>query len=261
VAEIGMEQSHVAFDRLKCPPGLPGTRKRFADDPLAREAGSTVLHVDGEFVILDATVFYPESGGQEWDEGTIDGSRVVDVQDQGGRLAYLQRDGVHVPAVKVDTLIVHRLAAPAPFGVGARVDCTIDWERRYALMRSHSAGHFLFHALRTVYAQPGEELFLKGCHIDRRGFRFDFAADLSGDRLADAETLANELIARGDDIVMEPDPDCYEVFYWRYGDIVIPCGGTHVGSARELAPITVRRQKKGAGVTRFYGEFVGSAGA
>jgi alanyl-tRNA synthetase len=247
----------MAFDRLKCPAGLPGTRKRFADDAMARRGEATVLHVDGEYVVLDATLFYPESGGQEWDEGEIDGCRVVDVQDQGGRLAYLERAGVRVPAVKVDTVIVHRLAAPAPFDTGTHVACVLDWERRYALMRSHSAGHFLFYALRKVYSSPGEDLFLKGCHIDRKGFRFDFAADLAADRLSEAQGLANDLIAQGRDIVMEPDPNCYEVFYWRYGDIVIPCGGTHVRSARELAPITVRRQKKGAGVTRFYGEFVG----
>jgi alanyl-tRNA synthetase len=250
----------MSFERLKLPT-LPPTRKRFADDPLARSCEATVLHVAEEFVVLDATVFYPESGGQEWDEGEIAGVRVVDVQDQGGRLAYLEHPQVRVPAVKVDTVIVHRLATPAPFGVGDRVACTLDWERRYALMRSHSAGHFLYHALRQVYAEPGEELFLKGCHIDPKGFRFDFAADLAADRLAEAQRLANEWIAQGRDIVMEPDPACYEVFYWRYGDIVIPCGGTHVGSARELAPIGVRRQKKGAGVTRFYGELARSAGA
>jgi alanyl-tRNA synthetase len=245
----------MSFDRLKLPAGLLGTRKRFADDPFARTAEATVLHVDGDFVVLDATVFYPESGGQAWDEGTIAGVRVVDVQDQGGRLAYLQHDGVRVPAVKVDTVIVHRLAAPASFVAGDRVACALDWERRYALMRSHSAAHFVFQALRQVYAEPGEELFLKGCRIDPNGFRFDFAADLAADRLAEAERRANEWIAQGRDIIMEPDPACYEVFYWRYGDIVIPCGGTHVRSARELGPISVRRQKKGAGVTRFYGAF------
>jgi alanyl-tRNA synthetase len=246
----------MGFERRKLPAGLAGTRKRFADDAFAREGEATVLNVDGDFVVLDETVFYPESGGQECDRGEIAGVAVIDVQDQGGRLAYLQRAGVRVPAVKVDTIIVHRLAAPAPFTAGERVHCRLDWERRYALMRAHSAGHFLYHALRQVYGSPDEELFLKGCHIDPTGFRFDFAADLAGDRLAEAEGLANDWIAQGRDIVMEPDPTCYEVFYWRYGDIVIPCGGTHVRSARDLAPIAVRRQKKGAGVTRFYGEFV-----
>lgn len=249
----------MAFDRLKFQKPLPATRKRYLDDPFARAGEATVLHVDGDFVVLDQTLFYAESGGQEWDEGDIAGQRVIDVQDQGGRIAYLTHRDVRVPAVKVDTVIVHRLAEPARMAVGDRVTMAIDWTRRFANMRSHSAGHLLYHAIRKIYEAPGEELFLKGCHIGPAWFRFDLAADLSGDRVADVAALANDLIARGLEIVMEPEPTCYEVFYWRYGDIVMPCGGTHVRSARDLAPIAVRRQKKGAGLTRFYGEFVREA--
>jgi alanyl-tRNA synthetase len=247
----------MAFDRLKFPMVFPATRKQFAADPYACEAEATVIHREGEFVVLDESLFYAESGGQEWDEGHIGGRRVVDVQDQSGRLIHLSHPAVRVPSVKVDTVIVHRMEAPTDFQVGERVKIKIDWQRRYANMRSHSASHFLYYAIRKIYESPGDELSLKGCHIGPHWFRFDFAADLSGDKIANVEELANDLIAQGGDIVMEPDPDCYEVFYWRYGnDIIIPCGGTHVRSARELSPIHVRRQKKGAGLTRFYGEFM-----
>jgi alanyl-tRNA synthetase len=49
-----------------------------------------VIHVDAEYVVLDQSLFCAESGGQEWDEGCTDDQRVIDVQDQSGRLLHLK---------------------------------------------------------------------------------------------------------------------------------------------------------------------------
>jgi alanyl-tRNA synthetase len=61
------------------------------------------------------------------------------------------------------------------------------------------------------------------------------------------------------DIQMVRDDQSDEVFYWICGDIVIPCGGTHVQSTDELGPVSLRRSKKGSNLTRV--SFSGVAGS
>lgn len=242
----------MAFPRLAFPEVFAKTAKLFHADPYLREADAEVVYVDREFVVLGRSIFYAESGGQEWDEGTIDGLRVIDVQDQSGRPLTAKSSRVPIPSIQVDTVIVHRLAEPCPFKPGQKVHLALDWTRRYANMRNHSAAHFMFHAVQESMRQGPEEIFTKGCHIHPAGSRLDFLADLPSEKFPDAESAANTMIAKGLPIGMEREPASDEVFYWTYDDnrIVIPCGGTHVRSAAELGDIKLRRSKKGAGLTR-----------
>ncbi len=96
-------------------------------DSYVRSFEATVTDAVGDGVVLDRTAFYATSGGQPHDEGTLcwDGgeARVVEVSRREGR--YL-----------------HRLSGPVP-PVGTRVRGEIDWARRYALMRTHTALHIL----------------------------------------------------------------------------------------------------------------------
>ncbi len=249
-----MENS-IRFPRRNFTATPPPTDKLFLTDPYARTAKATVLDIYQDYVVLDKSIFYAESGGQVWDTGTIGDFDVVEVQDQGGRLLSARHPRVNVPSVKVETIIVHRLDRPPSFQVGDIVSLELDWERRYANMRQHSASHFLFHAAQQVYGADNP-LFVKGCRIHPEGHRFDFADDLEADRIPEVEALANALIAEGLDIVMAPEPLTTEIQYWTYKeDIIIPCGGTHVKSANELGPLVVRRKRKGANLTRLTGVF------
>lgn len=235
---------------------LPGTRKLFHKAPYLTEARAEVLVVDGAMVVLDQSIFYGESGGQAPDYGAIDGLRVVDVQHRGGKPLFSDRTRFPIEDIRLETVLVHELAEPAPFKPGDTVDLKIDWERRYANMRQHSACHFMYHAVQKVMTDAAAGVASKGCSITPTYNRMDFFANLPGERLADAEAYANTLISEGRDIVMEPEPLTNEVYYWRYGDeIVIPCGGTHVRSATELGPISLRRKKKGSNLTRITAEF------
>src|SRR4051794_31530200 len=91
------------------------TEKLFHRDGSLLHASARVVEVQDNFVVLDRSIFYAESGGQEYDTGSIDGIAVVDVQDQGGRLLNCKGTRVEIPAIKIDTVIVHQLAAPPPF--------------------------------------------------------------------------------------------------------------------------------------------------
>lgn len=103
------------------------TYQLYHRDAYLREMDTVVTHVDGDRVALDETVFYAQGGGQPADHGTLawEGgtAQVVDVRKAGD-------------------LVWHRLDGAVP-AVGAPVHGALDWERRYALMRAHTATHIL----------------------------------------------------------------------------------------------------------------------
>lgn len=232
------------------------TAKLFVDDPYLAETDATVLFAQGPYVILDRTLFYAESGGQHSDTGTLGGLRVIAATKKGGRRLVVERAGVDVPAVTIDTVFVHQLEAEAPFHRGDRVHLVLDWARRYRTMRYHTAAHFLYHAAHQVYDTAEDKLFTKGCSITDMAARLDFFGALGPEKVPLLESLTNSLIAAGPDIVMEPEAQTNDIQYWRCGDIVIPCGGTHVRSARELGLVAVKRSKKGATTTRLSASFI-----
>ena len=78
---------------------------------------------DDGAVALDRTVFYPTGGGQPHDTGTLGDARVIDVKKDGD-------------------LVWHTLDGPAP-AEGTDVNGEVDWDRRHALMRTHTALHVL----------------------------------------------------------------------------------------------------------------------
>jgi len=106
------------------------TELLYHTDAYCKEFDSTVVAVEGREVALDRTAFYPGGGGQPSDAGTL---------SAGGRqwtVARLRKQG---------DIVWHEVAeADAdPPAVGSTVHGTLDWERRYRLMRTHSAMHIL----------------------------------------------------------------------------------------------------------------------
>ncbi len=64
--------------------------------------------------------------------------------------------------------------------------------------------------------------------------------------------LTNDLIDRGEDIIMESDPSTKDISYWHYGNIIMPCGGTHVRSAKDIGVVNIRRKSHGKSLDRIY---------
>src|ERR1700759_3103685 len=90
-------------------------RSEFKGNVVARDANDTRVY-------LDETAFYPTSGGQPHDLGTLNGVAVLDVIDEGERVA-------------------HVLSSPLP--AGDPVSGKIDWTRRFDLMQQHTGQHLL----------------------------------------------------------------------------------------------------------------------
>ena len=103
------------------------TERLYYNDAYLKEFDAAVLACEPERdawrVRLDRSAFYPTSGGQPYDTGTLGGANIVDV--------YVDKDGEmwHV----VD----------APLAVGARVEGRIDWVRRFDHMQQHAGEHML----------------------------------------------------------------------------------------------------------------------
>src|SRR2546426_7839445 len=101
------------------------TKLLYHENSFTYECTARVVAVEGDEIALDATVFYPGGGGQMADRGIISWHR-----EQANVLALHKRDDVIWHTVDC--------TPPAP---GTEVICTIDWDFRYRMMRTHTALH------------------------------------------------------------------------------------------------------------------------
>lgn len=201
--------------------------------------------VDGHPAVrLDRSAFYPTSGGQAHDTGTLDGVAVVHVQ------------------VAADGGVLHLLAEPLPEKAG-EVTGVIDWPRRFDHMQQHSGQHLLSQAfdrllgLETVSVHFGDEL----CTVDLAGEPVD------ADGLAAVERHANQIVWENRAI------RAYEVSDAELASLPLrrapkvtgkiriveidgydwsACGGTHVASTSSIGPIALLRVERNKSNSRVY---------
>lgn len=118
----------------------PETIRVFHDSPYATETEAKVLFASENGVLLDRTVLYPTGGGQNSDTGVI-------VNHRGDRIRVRG-------AQNLEGRILHVLENPRDYlllSAGDTVRVAVDWERRYRLMRHHTATHILLGALRKLF--------------------------------------------------------------------------------------------------------------
>jgi Ser-tRNA(Ala) deacylase AlaX len=205
------------------------TRKIFWKDPYRTSLDTTVAEVAGEEVRLAETILYALSGGQESDQGTVAGRPVLAARWQG-------RD------------IVYRLPPDHGLAAGDAVRVTLDWERRYRLMKLHFAAELVLELCYRRLA-PIEKV---GAHIAADKARIDFAREESiTPILPELAAAAAEIIAADRPIVSAFSDEAAERRYWEVeGFARVPCGGTHLRRTGEVGAIVLKRQNPGRGNER-----------
>jgi misacylated tRNA(Ala) deacylase len=224
-----------------------------------RRFSARVVRSGADHVVLDSTAFYPTGGGQEHDTGVLGF-----VDPVTGEKAELRV----VKVVKQQGEIVHFLDRALPPGVTA-VEGEVDWERRYAHMRMHTAQHVVtgiafevFGRARTVGNQIHAERSRVDLAVDAltaadlRQLEDDVNQAIGAARPVRAYEEAREtLLARVDPERCNLDLVPAHVPVLRVVEVegtdLCPCAGTHVANTREIGALSILGTKsKGKGKTR-----------
>jgi alanyl-tRNA synthetase len=221
---------------------VPETKQLYYEDQYMKEFEADVLKVlNDEYVVLDGTCFYPEGGGQPADKGYLGFDKnkveVVDVQ-------------------KVGRVIVHKTRGTSP-RVGDKVKGVIDWDKRYSLMKNHTATHVIGGAAKRVL---GQHVWQYGTQKGHESSRLDIShyRRLTLGEVQKIETLANEAVQRNIPVetVFLPRNEAESRYGFRlYQGGAVPgkeirvvragdwdveaCAGTHLKSTGEIGFIKI----------------------
>lgn len=205
------------------------TARLYYQDSYLKEFPASVIETaeGGRRVYLDRTAFYPTSGGQPHDTGVIAGAPVIDVIDEGERIAHLTSEPV----------------APG------EAECRIAWPRRFDHMQQHTGQHLLSKVLIEMY---GAETV--GFHLSAASATVDIAGSITDEQAAAAELRAHEVVSENRPVIISFE-DASEAAGLRKpaereGTLRIvtiadfdrsACGGTHVRATGEIGPIFIRK--------------------
>ena len=154
------------------------TEELFLENAYLREFEAWIVKNAGRELTLDRTAFYPGGGGQPPDKGGLGvgpvWASVVDVK---------RRDGE----------VVHVLDSPVPETV-ERITATLDWDRRFAHMRYHTALHVLSG---VIWKNFGAKVTGGKMKADRARMDFSFPGEWTSEMVSEIEWLTNEALSGG----------------------------------------------------------------
>jgi misacylated tRNA(Ala) deacylase len=210
------------------------TRALFREDSYLRQAvGTVTAHTEQGGVILDASIFYPNGGGQPGDTGRLqfaDGEMIVTatIKGQGSQIVLLATEGASLPPV------------------GAEVTQILDWQNRNLYMRIHTA----LHLLSVVIPLP-----VTGALDDKQAVEDALNVLIAQDFAISQSWITDAELAAQPDLVktmsVQPPTGSGRVRLIRIGNDthqvdLQPCGGTHVARTSEIGPVTIGKiEKKG----------------
>jgi len=222
--------------------GLPSTKKMYYEQPSEIEFEAVVLDFFDGYAVIDQTLFYPEGGGQPADTGTlVSAESMVRVDD----------------VVKSGEVVLHHISG----GVlqrGERIKGIVDEERRWSLMRHHTATHIILHAAKEVLGvhihQSGAQKGSESSRIDIRHFKH-----ITPEELRKIEAAANRMIMSSQPVEISIEnrtkaeqlygfslyqggvPPGKEIRVVKVAGDIEACAGTHCRNTGEVGVIKIIR--------------------
>jgi len=226
------------------------TRRLFWEDMYMKIFDAMVVSSQGDRVVLDQTAFNPRGGGLVSDLGTVNGAKLAE-------------------AVKEGEEVVHVMESAPDFKPGETVHCVLDWDRRYRIMRMHTAAHILS---AVVNGETGA--LITGNQIAPDESRVDLSLDqFDREKLAHYVERVNEVVRSAVDVrtffmkreealatpglvklanAMPPSLEMLRIV--QIGDVDTQAdGGVHVKNTREIGKVTgLKSDNKGKNNRRIY---------
>lgn len=180
-------------------------------------------------VAVKETIFYAFSGGQESDHGTIGNYPVLEAKKEGKEIFYTLAEG-------------YQLRVNDP------VKISIDWQRRYQLMRLHFAAEVVL----ELVCQKFPDVIKVGAHIAADKARIDFQWNQNiSSFIPSLQQDAQKIIDSDQQIISAFSDAVDERRYWKINEFSqVPCGGTHIRRTSEMGTIRLKRVNPGKGRER-----------
>lgn len=240
------KEEKLELDKINDTPAL------YFDDYKLVKFSAKVLRIINNVIVLDKTAFYPTSGGQVHDTGTLNGQKVAEVFKQGN-------------------VILHRLAEAPRFKEGDSVDGEIDFDNRKQLAQHHTATHIVNAAARKILGshinQAGAKKTREKAHLDITHYE-----NITKEELDKIEEEANRIVKENITVYLSFMPrneaeKKYGMSIYQGGAVpgrmiriveipsidVEACGGTHVNRTSEVERIKILKSSKIAdGIVRIF---------
>lgn len=170
------------------------TKKLYDIDSHMRAFCATVVSCEKKGkrfeAVLDETAFFPEACGQTADTGTIEGAKVI--------------------GARIDNDVIYHII-DKPLEAGARVECALDWDKRFRKMQNHTGEHIISGITNRLYGYDNV-----GFHLGSDDVTLDFNGELSKEQLREIEYLANVEAAKNSPVTAEyPSPGELEKMSYR----------------------------------------------
>ena len=203
-------------------------RKVFWEDPYQHTLITRVSAVSGDRILLEETIAFSFTGGQESDKATLNGRPILHSEIEGSLIYYTLEEG-------------HGLVP------GDSVTMEIEWPRRYRLMRLHFAAELILELVTQKL-----DLEKIGAHIAETKARIDFIFDRNIASFFEDILAEYNAIIEKDEIIQTgfSDVESQRRFWKIDGFAEVPCGGTHVKSTAEVGFVRLKRVNPGGGKER-----------
>jgi alanyl-tRNA synthetase len=213
------------------------TERLYYTDSYLTQFRARVVEASGDRIYLDRTAFYPTSGGQPFDTGSIAGARVLDVIDEGERIAHVIEGNI----------------------ASEEVECRLNWERRFDHMQQHTGQHLLSAVMAELFG-----IATVSVHFGAESSTIDLdTPSLNAGQVRAAELRANQAVFANHPVTVTFADNSEDLGLRkaseRSGVLRVvsiegldrsACGGTHVRATGEIGPVLIRKLDKVRSATR-----------